>query len=307
MAVISVVELPQSQFSRDAEGQRDDVRVFHVQTDSRTDNEYQIAFAAGLPAQGEINPRNPLTFAARRTVTRSETIFTLFTVTVEYSSRYNPEEDEEGDPLAMLPTVSWDSFVEERVLERDAATGAPIRMTSGERPETPLMKPTRVVVLRLTRNESNFNIATALAYIDTVNSAQFTVLGFTIPTYQCLIANISTPGREYGYSTPYYPITYELHFRQGELDPNESPETEYCGWDELILNQGYEEAWESTITGDILSRPIIDTTTGTTLTTPCLLDANGARLPIDGDPVYLRFAKYKRTNHADLALPEVAL
>lgn len=189
-------------------------------------------------------------------------------VTAEYGP-FDPVEFPEN-PMDRDPEISWDYQRAQEAAERDV-DGNPIQNKAGDSFDPPLLKDVRRPILKLTRNEAEFDPALAYTYHDKINSTPFFGAG---PGY-VKVEGI-TPRRVHNQSVGWYwQVDYEFLFDVRTHDPE-------------ILNQGFKRI-------DGSGRRVVCTDdNGEVVSNPVWLDATGAQIPSTGTPLYLKFQIYPR-------------
>jgi hypothetical protein len=224
--------------TQDAAGMHSYIRVFLVTVDNKHDDANVVLAAPGLPIQYEIYSTNTTTNSKAFCQTRSPQQMSRTWFHWEVTCTYQELPEKEGflDRRLHFPKMS---FIPEKV--RAPIVGTPISSriipdmddiyeepmvnSFGDTFDPQPMATHSRGVLTITRNQSSFSPAIALAYQDAVNADPF----FGALPRQMLFVSSACPGREEqnldGVVILYYPTSYIFKFRRE-------------GWDERILDQG---------------------------------------------------------------------
>jgi hypothetical protein len=132
----------------------------------------------------------------------------------------------------------------------------------------------------ITRNEANFNITYANAYLNTVNSDTFMFfarngVGYQFAAGKARCKSIQASEQRHG-AAWYWQVQYEFIVRQD-------------GWLRRVLDQGFRELDGS----DYVQ---IADTEGNPVTQPVKLNGSGVKLAASADPVFLEFQTKKTIN-----------
>jgi len=240
---MSVVGLAQERPDRrratqDSTGMHSYVRVFLVTVNNKQDDANVVLAAPGLPMQYEIyttgTTTNTKAFCQTRSPQQLSRTWFHWEVTCQYQElseqeahldrrlhfpmmAFKPEKVRSpvvGVPTAMAITPDSDDIFDEPMVNSFGDKFDPQPMATHSRG-----------VLTITRNQSSFSPAIAIAYDNSVNSDVF----FGAAPRQVLFASAECPGRQEqninGVVVFYYPTTYIFKFRRE-------------GWDTRILDQG---------------------------------------------------------------------
>ncbi len=222
-----------------------------------------------------------------------------FDVTVEYSTPKGANaqrtKDEPTNPLLREPKIEWD-FEDSTVplyFEVDDRgnldTRRPVVNSCGQPFEPSVERDVSDLMLRVTRNEGDFDPVFALKIKNATNSDKF--LGFD--PNKCKIKRITAkqtsetqplPAGQDGEETTifYWEVTYEIVIRQD-------------GWRAQVINQGL---MQTDVTDPTKLVPIL--AKGQPVTEPVPLSANGTPLAPAADKVALSFQRNPKTKFADL-------
>jgi hypothetical protein len=190
-------------------------------------------------------------------------------VTAEYGP-YDAAEFPEN-PLSRDPEISWEYRRDQEAAEKDIDDN-PVQNTAGDSFDPPLLKDVRKPILKLTRNEANFDPGLSYLFHDKVNDAPW----FGAAAGYVKVEGI-TPQRVFNQLIGWYwQVQYEFLFDARTHDPT-------------ILNQGFKQLVDG--------RQVLCTDAdGEVVTSPVWLDETGTQIDPTGTPVYLQFQIYKRTD-----------
>lgn len=274
MAITSITEKHSTRsFSINDTNERDYTRTFEVITDDVTTGAFAVAASLGFNIGDIYSTSTESDDLARLKNCSSECVEmlgdggTVWKVVCEFG-RLSYDDSTSQNPVFQPPEVEWSFSQFSRPTDQDAF-GNPILNSSGvpfdEAVEIDDSRP----LLRITRNELQFNAALAYYYKDAVNADGF----FGAAAGQCKVMSISSR-RIYDQSFGFYwQTSYEFAF-----DPN--------GFDKIILDQGYQELRNGEL------KPImID---GNPTNVPVLLNGQGQQVQTNGQPYFKRFKVYNR-------------
>jgi hypothetical protein len=187
------------------------------------------------------------------------------------------------NPLSRDPEISWEYQRTQEAVDRepgDPEADPPpkqIKNSAGDSFDPPLLRDVRKPILKLTRNEANFDPLLAFTFHDKVNSNPF----FGADPGYVKIEGI-TPQRVHNPAIGWYwTVQYEFLFDTRTHDPQ-------------VLNQGFKRL------DDEGERVLCTDNNGEVVTSPVWLDEDGQQIPPDGDPVYLQFQIYERIDFSFL-------
>jgi hypothetical protein len=255
------------------------VRSFLVTTDDSGESTFTVRVADGVPrigdayagAGGEVDGT---AFAVRILVRAYGDWPYTWVVTVEYSSRWQPEEE---DPLDRPAEIDWDSATVARPIEADR-TGARIANSAGDLFEPPVETERTRLGLTITRNEPEFDTDTALDYVGAVNSDEW--FGQEEGTVRC--RRISGR-RQWERGQEFYRVSYSF-----EIDPQ--------GWTYSPMDRGKHKL--------VGGARVPITRGGQPVTEPVLLDGIGGELGAGLPPEFQGpYEIYETQPFADLNLP----
>jgi hypothetical protein len=196
-------------------------------------------------------------------------------VTVEYGP-YDPTQFPEN-PLSHPLKISWGGSRFERVVYEDK-DGNAVTNSAGDYFDPPVMADDSRPTLRITRNEQTYDPTYANTWKDTVNADIF--WGFAVHTVK-----LALPTGDLEYNPVcgfYYVVTYEF-------------EVNLKGWRKEILDQGMRQI----VAGK--KQKILDDQ-GEDISSPALLDGNGAKLATGGTPAMITVEVYQEANFSALGL-----
>jgi hypothetical protein len=203
----------------------------------------------------------------------------------EVTAEYGPYDATEfpENPQLRDPEISWEYQRSQEAADREAGDPnadpppKPVKNSAGDSFDPPLLKDVRRPILKLVRNEANFDPLLAYFYHDKVNSTPF----FGADPGFVKVEGI-TPQRVFSHTIGWYwSVQYEFLF-------------DFRGQDPQVLNQGFKRL-------DANGQRVLCTDdNGEVVTTPVWLDEEGQQIPPDGEPVYLQFAIYERIDFSFL-------
>lgn len=210
-----------------------------------------------------------------------------WTVTVDYGP-FDPTQFPEN-PIDQPLKISWGSNRFERTCDEtapdsDGATEAIVN-SAGDYFDPPIAMDDSRPTLKIVRNEPTYDPHYAYLWKDTLNQDAWN--GFDPATVKMV-----TPLGELQYNPLcgfYYTITYEFEINED-------------GWVRKVLDQGLRILDD---TGDDQEQALDQK--GQAVTSPVLLDGNGAKLASGDDPFYLEFKIYKEADYSVLGLDFIGM
>jgi hypothetical protein len=202
----------------------------------------------------------------------------LWHVEAEYSTDTELAAWYNKDPLQRPSRTSWSTERFRKAMEKDE-TGAAVVNSASDPFDPPIEKDGTILVVTIERNEATFDPSLPVTYQDATNSDIW--LGYAVGN--CKVESIGAD-EHWEDNTHYYAVRYVIHVR-GD------------GWLESVLDAGY-----SAYTTVGVKAPITDLA-GRPYSSPQLLDGTGHVLPVNGNPVYINFAKYPSLPYANLNIP----
>lgn len=227
MAVIEVKEQGESRTVDEEEKSIRAVRIYTVLFDNTDDPAKRPLLARNatdgtttVPYRHQVHPYNAWLYVKNKHVETKGPF--LYEVTVYYESFTDPSSSEPApiSPLLQPPEVSWTFVTSNEPIDRDIY-GNPITNSAKESFDPPITRDFDDLVLRVVRNELEFNALQAAAYKGAVNSDVF--LGFAAGVVRCVLYN---GVKQYAASLVYWKVTYEFHIR-------------WDGWARRIRDEGY--------------------------------------------------------------------
>jgi hypothetical protein len=210
----------------------------------------------------------------------------VWRVIATYSNRLERPDLNLIDPLFRTPDVEWDVQPTTYAITRDADEN-PIRNSATDPFDPPLTDEETVMVLRVTRFRDKFDPIFYNRFHNKINSLAWNGLKKRYVRCRRIKGNKVFENAKY-----IYRITYEFEMRETRIPANNlyngerilsEPDNESYAWLEWILNRGYREIRNGQV------QAALDYHVPIPATSPVMLDANGARLPLEGTPVYLGF------------------
>lgn len=255
-------------------------KKYRVVFDSWTASSISAASAPGIPRTFEtFSDGGDLDVFAVVTAIRADqsTELAPYAWDVEVDFRRAGDQEKEQNPLLRAARLYWSFGVGNKIAEKDI-NGDAIVNSSEEQFDPPAEMDDPVVTLRVEKNYSSFDPATAYDYVNTVNDDVF--LGATARKWKC--NGISQNGPEEENGIVHYPVEFEFAF---------NPNT----WDLEVLDRGFKK---------IVAGEQINITDGNDqlITSPKLLDGAGGELAVGGAPVFLTFEVYQKKVFAALGI-----
>jgi hypothetical protein len=274
---------------------REYTRNFLVTTDDPKDGPLEVCVTSGIPGMFTpyVTPTESDLGATVRDVKAKQINQYQWTVTVQYSSAYEPAavssddpglnqlgtgpgsesspnaadrgDSAETNPTLQPPDVEWSVVKYQRVLVHDIQD-RPVTNAAGEPFDPPAERDDTRLVLTYSRNELLYDPTVAVQYTDCTNRDKFLK---RFKPGQVKVESI-TGKQMFENGISFYRVTYIFHFRVETFIFK-------------ILNQGYYEL-------DSRGRQVLirDSRDGTPLSSPTLLNLNGQKLfqrfKLVGDP-----------------------
>lgn len=245
-------------------------RTYYVSLASETDGPAGALAAIGLPAVGDSHPDDAAAIVRVRNAEPLDGDPKVFKVTIQYSKP--AQQGWVPDPIARPVEVSWDFLHSTEDANHEHSydpiiNGRRIENTAGELFDPPVVRDVNRPVLRMSRNEAQFNPIAAVGFMDTVNSDVW--LG--VPIGMAKLSDIRAT-RFIENNIWYWRVTYEFHFK-------------WDGWQARILNQGFRH-WHRSLADQTKVFAEITDENGQAYSEPTLLAADGTVLPEGAAPVW---------------------
>lgn len=278
MSVTDLTELfDERRALRNTRGRRY-IRVYHVHTDSMDDDEYKAVKAvenydlAHIPLS-KPHPSDPSAYCVEigPAVPQNKSPF-LWRVPVRWetpSGTGTSRNVRHPIPFAREWEVEWSQTTIQLPLDVEAILPTPkeVRNSAGEKFDPPIFFNETIPILRISRNEPEFNWVDAAKYAGTVNEKVF---------------NNAKPGHAFMYSIvgrkiwddefDYWRVSYEIHFK-------------WSGWNLPVLDLGFSELIDNEL-------KVMSDNDGKDYNTPQLLNGQGKRLTEGAEPVHLDWPRY---------------
>ncbi|MHC4617206.1 MAG: hypothetical protein ACYTEQ_05575 [Planctomycetota bacterium] len=289
MAILSVKEKWTGLSVHDQAPDAQATRIWTVKFDTADPAAQRQFLALQHPDIPHIYQRHPYSMwlwcTGKRAVHRGPC---LLEVQVDYGVRAIRPGREEGlggltdNPFDQPPEVDWGSSVSNEKIDRDIY-GNPITNSAGETPDPPLTADIYYKVLRIKRNEMEYNPVKALNYAGAVNSDFF--LGFAPFCVRCTRydARSARSGNFF-----YWEVYYEFQIR-------------FAGWVCKIVDEGLRECLGVDGEGKPIFSAISDDK-GQPVTHQWALDGNGRKLKKGAPLAILEFAIYRPLPFSGLGL-----
>lgn len=229
MAVIDVTEQGERRTVDEEEKSITAVRIFTVEFDNADDPAKRPLLARNasdgtttVPYRHQVHPYNNWLYVKSKHVETKGPF--LYEVRVNYESFTDPSSSEPApiSPLLQPPEVSWNFVTSNEPIDRDIY-GKPITNSAKEAFDPPITRDFDDLVLRVVRNEAEFNALRAAEYKGAVNSDMF--LGFAAGVVRCVLYN---GVKQYAAGLVYWKVTYEFHIR-------------WNGWQRKIQDMGFSK------------------------------------------------------------------
>lgn len=269
MQVVSVTELPEGREAKvDQIWKRTYKRVFYVVTDDKKVGPKTVL--ESLPvATGQAydtgTERDPGAFCSSLSVAHRDDDGKGWLCVAEFGP-YDATQWAR-DPLERQPQISWEYRETQEPLNEDIE-GNPIVNSAGDPFDPPLLQDFLQPILKLTRNEANFDPALAYIYRGKVNATTF----FGADPGYVKVGPI-TPQRVFNQDIGWYwTVSYEFIFNEKT-------------WTTRVYNVGYRHLDPD----DDTKKIEITDRYGQKISSPWPLDEDGQPLPQGSDPVILEF------------------
>jgi len=233
MSVTEVNERFQDRQSVQTERGRGHVRTYDVFTDDVTDGT-AVAITAddgttAIPSVGDAHPDDTYSLCRNVDAQPKDNEPKAFVVTVTYntqtafaganlsggiSATYN------DDPTTDDYELEFAFVTEEEVaLEDYSDPPKSIVNSAGQMFDPPVTRNVHISTMRVTKNQSLYFPSTSVTYVDTVNTADWTLVsGVVIPARQARCHSISATSQRRG-TESYWRVTYEFHFKASGWNP----------------------------------------------------------------------------------------
>ncbi len=265
MSVVACEEIVGTKGSMDARLRREYVRVYRVQTDDTNDGPKTVRLAAKIPRIGQLyatpNETDLGSWCKKLDPVRDDANPYFWTVTAEYDSETEDPEEQKENPLERPPVLRWSFATERKALQVDV-DGKKLCNSAGQLFDPPIETDEMIVVLAVTRNVAEFNVAQAIAYENAINSDAF----MGVDPYVAKLKGIAAE-RAFENGVRHWKVGYEIHFRRD-------------GWRLQVLDAGTMQLgyWFDPETGHLGTAeellPILDPRGGQA-TKPVPLDGHG--------------------------------
>jgi len=251
---------------------------WRVETDTILDGSQTVLLSPAVAHLLDAHPDDPAALANRVRVSQRSENGRIWNLDVDYSTDAKSDQPDD-DPLLEEREVSWASATVSAVAAKDR-DGKAILNSAGDPFDPPIEVERPHAKLTVARNEASFSGTTAIAYIQKVNSTQFS--GGAPGTVLCMDINANEQERN---KIKFWRVTYEFEY---------APE----GWQPDILEQGLRQL----VSGNVETCKDND---GEAVTTPVPLDSAGAQIDastLPGTAVFTTFNVYKEIDFNQLGL-----
>lgn len=248
-------------------------------TSSASEGAYHVLNSSLVPKVGSIHFADTEAYLQRRSVTLTKPKF-HWTVTLSYSSQFEMTEDPLDEPARL--TIDGEKYQE--VADTDRNGQAMLNSAGDYFSDPPIMRDRTDHILRVSKNVAEIPIW-FLNSQDVVNDAEFTYRGLIFPERTLKIERVPIPEIQKRNDVEYFPLVIEIKYRKAT-------------WNAKPLQSGYRQL----VGGDLVK--IVSEGDGTDLTTPALLDENGAYIPhpVPTDAKYADFEIYNELDFETLPL-----
>lgn len=287
MAITSV-KLAKEQASSQSPNDHSASNTYNVLVDDATTTvAIRNSTDARLPKLGDNHPSDSNMQCTSISVTRMSDTHRGFVYKCDYANSIDEEEEEEDNPLARPPRVTWSGNTSSAPYFIDT-DGTPVVTSAGgpfdNMPERDTSSPTCTVIV----NRSSFSISNAYEWTNAVNDAPFTISDgrttWTIAAGVAKMGTITCSDLKLQNGVYYYEVTYPIEFKEG-------------GYDDEFYDRDYYE-----LDDDGNRRQILDSA-GMQVKTPWPLDGSGvAKANSSDEPAVLTFKPYNRKTFASLPL-----
>jgi hypothetical protein len=271
MAVTNLGEDPAGREADNNKGIRTYSRQWKLETSLKTDDEYAVGSASGLPLIGSAHPSDAGAFCQSLSV-RCTNPWKGWTVTASYSSEYELNTNPTLDPAV----INWGSEQFQRVAFEDTS-GHAILNSFGDYFDPPAMIDDSRETVTITKNLAAVP-SWLLEYKDAVNNDSFSIDGFSIGIGKAKMQSVTVAAKEKRNGTTFYPVTFTIHLQ-------------FNGWLLELLDAGMR--YESGTAIGIFDNG-----------QPGLLDGSGGRLanPSPSTAVFRSFTVYRTKAFSGLPL-----
>jgi hypothetical protein len=286
MAVVSVIEQPQGEGSQDRLYQRRYTRNFKVLCNDVRDGPVVIRSATtGSPPVLRIPGIGNSYYVSATEVDRWSFVENVVCTRAEKTSagcywiarvEYGPYDASTypADPIEWPIDLQWDRVEYDEICVVDI-NGNPVANSAGQPFDPPITRQMSKGILRITRNEADYDPKLADLYSDCINSDTF--MGRDPYTVKVSgIPGVIKTNPQGGY---YAAVTYTFEFDKKK-------------WKKFPLDIGLQELDGST---PPKLRKLLDDQ-GQPISDPAKLDGSGHQLPSNGTPVFLEFDVYDEVN-----------
>lgn len=302
MAVVNVKRDPRRDSSSSGLSGVRRTLAWTVLVDSAEDTPEVAQFATGIPRKGDPYPGQFGGFLFAQEVRATHRGHLLFDVTVEYGVPDSTGKEGSGgggdgeNPLDEPAQISWSFESEEVPIDTDR-DGNPIENSAKQGFDPPVTRRVSDDVLTVTQNVATVDMDQRRDFKDTVNATTFA--GYPpgaglLEQYDVEIIRVSP-------TFTYYRRTVRIRFRTVVIKIG-GTETEFVGWSDRLLDQGWMEYHGTLADGKPDYRPISGSV-GSHITQQVKLNGSGVRLDDGAAAVYIIVNKYQERNFNQLGLP----
>lgn len=222
------------------------------------------------------------------TATRVKKGATTFKVVARYSNKLDrPDIQQIENPLLRPADISWDTN-STAVPALTDADGNTYRNSAGDPFDPPIEENVRSLVLRITRNQAEYDPLFYIDYEDSTNDAVF--MNFKKGAVRCIHIK-GTRAFENGMF--YWKVDMQFEMKKERIPTNVKyasaftpPDDESKSWYLYVLDRGFREK------RDGRKIACLDPYTKQVLSTPALLDGTGLQLSVTAKPWYLGFRRF---------------
>ena len=283
MTIVYKGIIPTSRTAQNQKGVRTYSRVHLLETNSKTDDEWDIGSHPDLPVIGELHPSDSSAWCVS-VEPRCTDGYRGWQVTTAYSSEVELSSTDPTDDAAVI-TWSGEQFQIPAVFDRNDDL---IVNSAGDPFDPPLMADDSHFVVNVSKNMASVPAA-VLDYQDAVNTASFTLDGVSIAEGLAKMQRVTIGPVQRRGSDTFRTVELEIHLRRD-------------GWKLTALDAGFRERTTGGPPEGI--KNIKNPDDGENVTAPVPLDGSGHALadPSPTNCVFLEFNYYKTADFSLLPL-----
>ena len=320
MAILSVVEKNVSRTGKQDLEATSVSRFFQAVSDDPEDTALDVLVQGpdfGLPAVGEDFPDTPQLWCINVTPSIETDDGLVWTIKADYALKppIPPEENDPQDPTNWAPVISFGFMTLQQVFERcysiqetisaagsgnvdRASPQEPVQNSANQDFDPPLTTERSLTIIAIQRNikHTDFDPDDIIKFQDTVNNAERTIAGVTVPALQGWIRDYKAQKNFDKDNVAFWSQTIEVVINDQT-------------WVRFVLDRGLEEIDDAggtpTSPGNLVKYKRVLDNDDKPIRMPVNFDLNGKRAG-GGDPKYLEFHEKWEADWDDagLNLPE---